>query len=39
MKIFTVAKGSTGFDGLKRGERERPAAGPGTCSYACVRRR
>jgi len=28
MKIFTVAKGSTGFDGLKRGERERPTAGP-----------
>ena len=29
MKIFTVAKGSTGFDGLKAGERERPNAGPG----------
>jgi NADPH:quinone reductase-like Zn-dependent oxidoreductase len=29
MKIFTVAKGSTGFDGLKRGERTRPTAGPG----------
>jgi NADPH:quinone reductase-like Zn-dependent oxidoreductase len=29
MKIFTVAKGSTGFEGLKRGERDRPAAGPG----------
>jgi NADPH:quinone reductase-like Zn-dependent oxidoreductase len=29
MKIFTVAKGSTGFEGLKRGERERPTAGPG----------
>jgi NADPH:quinone reductase-like Zn-dependent oxidoreductase len=29
MKIFTIAKGSTGFDGLKRGERDRPAAGPG----------
>jgi len=29
MKIFTVAKGSTGFEGLKRGERERPMAGPG----------
>jgi len=29
MKIFTVAKGSTGFDGLKCGERERPSAGPG----------
>jgi NADPH:quinone reductase-like Zn-dependent oxidoreductase len=29
MKIFTIAKGSTGFEGLKRGERDRPAAGPG----------
>ena len=29
MKIFTIVKGSTGFDGLKRGERERPTAGPG----------
>jgi NADPH:quinone reductase-like Zn-dependent oxidoreductase len=29
MKIFTVAKGSTGFEGLKRGERDRPTAGPG----------
>ena len=29
MKIFTVAKGSTGFDGLKRGERAQPTAGPG----------
>jgi NADPH:quinone reductase-like Zn-dependent oxidoreductase len=29
MKIFTIAKGSTGFDGLERGERERPTAGPG----------
>jgi NADPH:quinone reductase-like Zn-dependent oxidoreductase len=29
MKIFTVAKGSTGLDGLKRGERDRPTAGPG----------
>jgi NADPH:quinone reductase-like Zn-dependent oxidoreductase len=29
MKIFTVTKGSTGVDGLKRGERERPSAGPG----------
>ncbi len=29
MKIFTVAKGSTGLEGLKRGERERPTAGPG----------
>ena len=39
MKIFTVAKGSTGFDGLKRGERERPTAGPGRCSSACGRHR
>ena len=29
MKIFTVAKGSTGLEGLKRGERDRPTAGPG----------
>jgi NADPH:quinone reductase-like Zn-dependent oxidoreductase len=29
MKIFLVAKGSTGFDGLGPAERERPAAGPG----------
>jgi NADPH:quinone reductase-like Zn-dependent oxidoreductase len=29
MKIFTVAKGSTGFDGLKRGERDEPKPGPG----------
>ena len=29
MKIFTVAKGSTGFDGLKRGERDEPTPGPG----------
>jgi NADPH:quinone reductase-like Zn-dependent oxidoreductase len=29
MKIFTVAKGSTGFEGLKRGERDRPTAGAG----------
>jgi NADPH:quinone reductase-like Zn-dependent oxidoreductase len=29
MKIFTIAKGSTGFEGLKRGERERPTPGPG----------
>ena len=36
MKIFTVAKGSTGFEGLKRGERERPTAGPG---YVVVRMR
>jgi NADPH:quinone reductase-like Zn-dependent oxidoreductase len=29
MKIYTVAKGSTGFDGLKRGERDQPTPGPG----------
>ena len=29
MKIYTVAKGTTGFDGLKRGERDKPNAGPG----------
>ena len=29
MKIFTIAKGSTSFEGLKRGERDRPTAGPG----------
>jgi NADPH:quinone reductase-like Zn-dependent oxidoreductase len=29
MKIFTVAKGSTGFDGLRAGERERPTPGSG----------
>ena len=29
MKIFTVAKGSTGLEGLKPGERDRPTAGPG----------
>jgi len=29
MKIFTVAKGSTGFEGLKRGERDRPPASAG----------
>ena len=29
MKIFTIVKGSTGFEGLIRGERERPTAGPG----------
>ena len=29
MKIFTVAQGSTGLEGLKRGERDRPTAGPG----------
>ena len=29
MKVFLVSKGSTGFDGLKPAERERPAPGPG----------
>jgi NADPH:quinone reductase-like Zn-dependent oxidoreductase len=29
MKIFIIVKGSTGFEGLQRGERERPTAGPG----------
>jgi NADPH:quinone reductase-like Zn-dependent oxidoreductase len=29
MKVFLISKGSTGFDGLKRTERERPWAGPG----------
>ncbi len=29
MKVFLVSKGSTGFDGLKRAERERPAPGAG----------
>ncbi|HEX7237192.1 MAG TPA: NAD(P)-dependent alcohol dehydrogenase [Gammaproteobacteria bacterium] len=29
MKIFLISKGSTGFDGLKRAERDRPWAGPG----------
>ena len=29
MKIYTVAKGTTGFDGLKRGERDEPTAGSG----------
>ena len=29
MKIYTVAKGSTSFDGLKRGERDEPKPGPG----------
>jgi NADPH:quinone reductase-like Zn-dependent oxidoreductase len=29
MKVFIVAKGATGFDGLKRAERDRPSAGPG----------
>jgi NADPH:quinone reductase-like Zn-dependent oxidoreductase len=29
MKVFLVAKGSTGFDGLKRAERERPTPGAG----------
>jgi NADPH:quinone reductase-like Zn-dependent oxidoreductase len=28
MKVFLVAKGSTGFDGLMRDERERPIPGP-----------
>ena len=29
MKVFLISKGSTGFDGLKRAERDRPWAGPG----------
>jgi NADPH:quinone reductase-like Zn-dependent oxidoreductase len=29
MKIFTVAKGSTSLEGLRRGEREQPTPGPG----------
>ena len=29
MKVFLVSKGSTGFDGLKRTERDKPSAGPG----------
>src|SRR4051812_35961491 len=29
MKIYTVAKGSTSFEGLKRGERGEPKPGPG----------
>ena len=29
MKIYTVAKGCTSFDGLKRGERDEPKPGPG----------
>jgi len=29
MRIYTVAKGTTGFDGLKRGERDKPSPGPG----------
>jgi len=29
MKIYTVAKGSTSFDGLKRGERDEPKPGAG----------
>lgn len=29
MKVFLVSKGSTGFDGLKRAERDKPSAGPG----------
>ena len=28
MKIYTIAKGSTGLDGLKQTERERPSPGP-----------
>jgi NADPH:quinone reductase-like Zn-dependent oxidoreductase len=28
MKIYTVAKGATGFDGIKRGERDKPTPGP-----------
>ena len=28
MKVYLVSKGSTGIDGLKRGERERPKPGP-----------
>ena len=29
MKAYTVAKGSTGFDGIKRVERDQPTPGPG----------
>src|SRR6185503_10382825 len=29
MKAYVVVKGSTGFDGLKRIERDRPSPGPG----------
>jgi len=29
MKVFLISKGSTGFDGLKRADRDRPWAGPG----------
>jgi NADPH:quinone reductase-like Zn-dependent oxidoreductase len=29
MKVYLVSKGSTGFDGLKRSERETPTPGPG----------
>ena len=29
MKVFLVSKGSTGLDGLKRAERERPSPGAG----------
>jgi NADPH:quinone reductase-like Zn-dependent oxidoreductase len=29
MKIFLISNGTTGFDGLKRAERDRPWAGPG----------
>jgi NADPH:quinone reductase-like Zn-dependent oxidoreductase len=28
MKVYTVAKGATGFDGIKRGERDKPTPGP-----------
>jgi hypothetical protein len=27
MKVYTVAKGATGFDGIKRGERDKPTPG------------
>jgi NADPH:quinone reductase-like Zn-dependent oxidoreductase len=29
MKVFLISKGSTGFDGLKLAERERPTPGAG----------
>jgi NADPH:quinone reductase-like Zn-dependent oxidoreductase len=28
MKVYTVAKGATGFDDIKRGERDKPTPGP-----------
>jgi NADPH:quinone reductase-like Zn-dependent oxidoreductase len=28
MKVYTVAKGATGFDAIKRGERDKPTPGP-----------